>query len=310
MSKIERNKGYFYEKDGVKISLSDSPHTIQQVKRKKKQKKIIGWTVGAAIFAVFAVNILILPFTTSLPRVENMSSYSGNNPSICFDEGVMLSAHRAGGDLAPEETLQAFELCMTSKNYVVDIVEFDLHITKDNQLVLLHDDTLDRTSNSAQHFGEKDVKVIDKTYDELRQLNMGENFKKLDGTFPYRGLRGDQISDDIKILGLNEILTYLASMRGEDLHYIIEIKDGGSDGERAMDILNSTLLKFGIEDRTVVGTFKNNVTKYIDDKYPNLHRSASILEVLDFFYAFLYNVDLNKKGLKFDVLQIPYDQFV
>lgn len=300
--KIERNKGYRYEKDGVKITLTDSPETVKLIAKRKKTKKVVGWSVFGVLMFVLVFNLFLLPLTAPYGRVDGMDSYDGNNAYIVFDETPLISAHRAGGDLAPEETLMAFELCMNATDYKVDIVEFDLHITADGQLVLLHDDTVDRTSNAREHFGYKNVEVKDKTLAELKQLNFGENFRTLDGEYPYRGLRGEEIPDNVRILTLDEILTYLKSMRGDDLNYIIEIKNGGKDGERAMDILYTKMVEYDIVENTIVGTFQNNVTKYIDKHYPSLTRSASILEVLDFYYAFLYGT---KPNVKCNVLQVP-----
>ena len=55
-----------------------------------------------------------------------------------------LVAHRCGGTLAPENTLAAFDACV---RYGYRMVEFDAKLSADNQLFLLHDDTLDRTTN-------------------------------------------------------------------------------------------------------------------------------------------------------------------
>lgn len=77
--------------------------------------------------------------------------------------------------------MAAFKNCVESKDFQTDIFEFDLHITKDGVLILLHDDTLDRTSDSAEVFGEEDVRPEDKTYEELRTLNMGAKFTAQDG---------------------------------------------------------------------------------------------------------------------------------
>lgn len=263
----------------------------------KKKSRIIGWTVGGVLIAVFLLNVIILPLTSKYARAEGADN--GENKYICHDSQIMLSAHRAGGELAPEETMMAFELCMDAEDYRVDIVEFDLHLTADEKLVLLHDDTADRTSNSAEVFG-KDVKVREKTLAELKELNFGENFV-IDGKYPYRGLRGGDIPDNVRILSLEELLGYLTAKRAE-LNYIIEIKDGGKDGERALDILYETLERYGITEQTIIGTFQNNVTKYIDKNYPDITRSASIMEVLEFYYSFLYGV---KKDFDFEVLQIP-----
>ena len=55
---------------------------------------------------------------------------------------TQISAHRSGGGIMPEETLKAFRNCAENPEFKIDVFEFDLHITKDDVLVLLHDDTL------------------------------------------------------------------------------------------------------------------------------------------------------------------------
>lgn len=267
---------------------------------KKERGRVIAWTIVWIIFVVFLINIIILPLSAS--RGRPLGDVQNENKYIVGNNKPLISAHRAGGSLAPEETLLAFEKCMEPTNYKVDIVEFDLHITKDGELILLHDGKVDRTSNSQEVFGTKDVKVKDKTLEELKTLNFGENFVAPDGSTPYKGLKGDDVPDNVKILELDTILAFLTSTRPNDLYYIIEIKDGGKDGEIAMDKLHDKMVEYNIVDKTIVGTFQNNVTEYIDKKYPELTRSGSILEVLNFYYSFLYGV---KPNVKCEVLQIP-----
>jgi glycerophosphoryl diester phosphodiesterase len=55
-----------------------------------------------------------------------------------------LVAHRCGGTLAPENTQAGFDACV---RYGYRMVEFDAKLSADNELFLLHDDTLDRTTN-------------------------------------------------------------------------------------------------------------------------------------------------------------------
>ena len=55
-----------------------------------------------------------------------------------------LVAHRCGGSLAPENTLAGFDACV---RHGYRMVEFDAKLSADNQLFLLHDDTLERTTN-------------------------------------------------------------------------------------------------------------------------------------------------------------------
>lgn len=60
-------------------------------------------------------------------------------------------AHRGGGDLAPENTLRAID---TGARYGHTMIEFDVKLSADEQLFLLHDDTLERTTNSQGIAGE------------------------------------------------------------------------------------------------------------------------------------------------------------
>lgn len=265
--------------------------------------KIIGITLAVLIGILF---ILISPaFSGKLPRVDAVTSYSGDNPYITFDEKCLVSAHRAGGALAPENTLKAFENCLTATEYTVDILEFDLHLTKDGQLILLHDDTLNRTSNATEVFGSKKVYAKDKTLAEIKTLNMGENFVDENGNSPYKGLRGNDIPSDCKAVTLDEVLDYTESMRS-DLNYIIEIKDGDDIGRKATDKLYQTIKERNLLNRVIIGTFQGEITKYMDEKYPDIIRSASIAEVLLTYYRFLFNVNLDKCNVGFEVLQVPH----
>ena len=291
---------------GILCDLDEKRNAKAEEKKRRKMlaKKICLPIVGVLVF-IFVLNILILPATGSYARVGAVNEYNGDNQYISqiAGEKVMLSAHRAGGGLQPEETMAAFKLCMEAK--YVDIVEFDLHLTKDGELVLMHDHEVDRTSDGPIVFGKKGVKIQDKTLAELKQLNFGYNFQDREGNYVYRE-EGVDLTD-VRILTLNEILTYLRDVRPDGgLKYIIEIKDGGKVGKRAMDKLYEAMVEFDIVDKTIVGTFKGDITKYIDDKYGDVvKRSAGILEVLNFYYAFLWGVKQNPDKLGYDVLQIP-----
>jgi glycerophosphoryl diester phosphodiesterase len=215
----------------------------------------------------------------------------------------MLSNHRAGGDHTPENTMMALRDIIENADYTVDMFEFDIHLTADGDCVLLHDGTLDRTSNSREHFGQSGVRPEDKTLSELRQLNMGENFVTPEGDTPYKGLRGEVIPDDLRITTLSEALTYLES--SGDYSYIIEIKNGGETGFKAADILYDTLQKFGALQRTVVGTFHNEITEYVDTTYPDMLRSAGFNECIEFYIYSLLKLPAAEDKWQFVALQIP-----
>lgn len=131
--------------------------------------KAVAWTI-TAILSVIVIFVLLC-LSTYIPKTSD-TDYSSeickSNPYI--KEKALISAHRAGRNIAPENTMSAFKACFENNNeYSVDILEFDLHITKDEKLILLHDDTLDRTSDCKEVFGEKDVRPENKTLGELKQ---------------------------------------------------------------------------------------------------------------------------------------------
>jgi glycerophosphoryl diester phosphodiesterase len=97
-----------------------------------------------------------------------------------------LIAHRGASDYAPEHTPAAYKLAMEQK---ADFVEPDLAVTKDNVLICLHDDTLERTTNVAEVFADRPSVNVptrqpgkhwlanDFTIAEIKTLDAGKWFK-------------------------------------------------------------------------------------------------------------------------------------
>ena len=259
--------------------------------------------IFAALLSVMIIIVgsLLLLITHKWP--ESYKAYETNNHNITEYGRTFVSAHRSGGGIFPENTMMAFEGCINSDSFKTDIFEFDLHITGDDELIILHDSTLDRTTDAVEFFGEKGIRPENYTYEELRSLNFGENFKDENGEKPYKGLRGDDVPESLRVSNLKDVLTYLQS--NGDFDYIIEIKNGGELGEKAADILYSTLKELDLLDNVVVGTFQNNVTNYLDKNYPDLPRSASIIEVVEVYFNSLLGIDKKEGAYKFNALQIP-----
>ena len=96
-----------------------------------------------------------------------------------FDQdGVLVMAHRGGRGLWPENTLYAFERAV---ELGVDVLEMDIHSTQDGVLVVMHDRTVDRTTNGSGP-------IQDLTLAELEELDAGYHWSDDDGqSFPFRG---------------------------------------------------------------------------------------------------------------------------
>ena len=87
-----------------------------------------------------------------------------------------------------------------------DAIEIDVHLTRDGQLAIIHDDTLDRTTDLHGP-------VADRTMDELRTGDAGFRFEGREGSFPYRG-------KGLRIPTLPEVLAWLPAGIG----LVVEIK--------------------------------------------------------------------------------------
>lgn len=262
----------------------------------KSKKAIKAVVIIAAVIAAIAILMTVSGKHKSDPG--KVKQYDTQNPYILAETDI--SAHRSGGGIAPEESLMAFKNCAENDSFSIDVFEFDLHITKDNVLVLLHDDTLDRTSNVEEVFGETDVRPETKTYEELRQLNIGAKFVDPDGKMPFADM--SEPTDDLRILRVEDVLDYLNS-KG-DYKYIIEIKNSDDLGKKGVDILYQILVEKNLLDRVIFGTFHAEVSEYVDENYPDMARSTGITEVLKFYFAALTNSKSYEPPC--NVLQIPY----
>ncbi|MGH7694454.1 MAG: glycerophosphodiester phosphodiesterase family protein [Gemmatimonadaceae bacterium] len=139
---------------------------------------------------------------------------------------LVVIAHRGNSANAPENTLEAFQQAVA---IAVDGVEFDVRLTADGQLVVMHDPTVDRTTDGS---GE----VARLTLEELRALDAGYRFGP--HTYPYRE-RG------IKVPTVAEVLDVSAQ-----LDVIIEVK-----AIEAAESLLALIRSRGDEGRVTVGSF-------------------------------------------------------
>jgi glycerophosphoryl diester phosphodiesterase len=67
----------------------------------------------------------------------------------------LVSAHRAGAGIVPENTLMAFDLCVTSEAFDIDLFELDVHLTRDGKLVVLTTARLTRRATPVNTSGTK-----------------------------------------------------------------------------------------------------------------------------------------------------------
>ena len=95
-----------------------------------------------------------------------------------FAGAPQLIAHRGGASLAPENTMVAFRRAVDE--WDADMLEMDVRLTADGRVVVIHDETVDRTTDGAGP-------VRGMTWARARKLDAGHRFRGLDGGAPYRG---------------------------------------------------------------------------------------------------------------------------
>jgi glycerophosphoryl diester phosphodiesterase len=140
-----------------------------------------------------------------------------------------LVAHRGNSGRAPENTIEALRQGLAAG---ADALEFDVRLSQDGHAVLLHDATVDRTTDG-------NGPVAGLTLAQLRRLDAGFRFTPdLGGTFPWRG-RG------IVIPTLDEVLSVFPSTP-----IIVEIKT-----EYASPETLRLLLRHGAEGRCIAAAF-------------------------------------------------------
>lgn len=140
---------------------------------------------------------------------------------------VQIVAHRGYSGAYPENTLSAFAGAYACG---AKTVEFDVRKTKDGELVIFHDDTLER-------FTGDESTVADYTYDELLQLDAGSWYSI------------DFISE--RIPTLDQTLSLLQST---NMRMFCELKDIGEDTEFVQQVYDKCA-EYGVLDRVIFLSF-------------------------------------------------------
>lgn len=148
----------------------------------------------------------------------------------------LIFAHRGASGVAPENTLPAFQ---TGLDQGADGVELDVHLSADGQVVVIHDFTLERTTNGHGLVGNY-------TLAQLQELEAGSKFGGggADGSTTFAGAR---------IPTLAEVFELVA---GTQAIVNVEIKTEESLGEpRLVSAVVDVIARFGMQRRVLVSSF-------------------------------------------------------
>lgn len=177
--------------------------------------------------------------------------------SLFLSDQFLNIAHRGGALLAPEETLVAFTRAV---EVGADVLELDVHSTADGIVVIMHDETVDRTTDGTGS-------INSMSFEALRQLDAGYNFTRDHGaTYPHRG-------QGLAVPTLEELLQAFP-----DMYFVIEIKQWNpSIVDEVLQILYDT----ETEDQVVIGSFFDDVLLEVREADPRILTSFGLLEMMN-----------------------------
>jgi glycerophosphoryl diester phosphodiesterase len=176
-----------------------------------------------------------------------------------FEQRPLVMAHRGGRGLWPENTLFAFERAVEMG---VDVLEMDIHTTADGALVVMHDDTVDRTTTGSGP-------IHSFTLDELKGLDAAYTWSPDDGqTFPNRG-------QGITVPTVEEVF---AAFPGVPLN--IEIKQR----EPSMVASFCQLIRdHDLADQVLVASFHEETMAEFRQECPEVATSIGTMETVSLF---------------------------
>ena len=147
------------------------------------------------------------------------SSAVDPDPNPWFTKQFLNIAHQGGEDEAPSETMFAMKSAIDPRG--ADMLEIDVNLTSDGELVVIHNDTVNRTTESTRARADNPSSMVRAlTLNQIQALDAGYTFTSEGGyskdpakTYPYRGIRtGDKAppagytAEDFKIPTLREVL--------------------------------------------------------------------------------------------------------
>ncbi len=205
-----------------------------------------------------------------------------------FQSGKTLNfGHRGFAGQYPEHTLLSYREAIAAG---ADVLELDVRLTNDNRLVLMHDATLDRTTNGKG-------KVKEKSSDEIKKLNVGCKFSLQENgntCFPFKDA-------GLKIPSLAEVFDEFKQYR-----FNIDIKQ---HEKKICESLFQLIKEFKMTEQVLVASDDYETISYFRTlSNGEIATAASFREVGNFMLFKSIN-NLKRFHLEADALQIPEKYF-
>lgn len=175
---------------------------------------------------------------------------------------IFVIGHRGFSSIAPENTLSSFKKAL---EFGVDAVELDIMKSKDGELVVFHDDKLNRTTNGKGY-------LQNFTYNELQKLDAGIWFST------------DFIDEKIPLLdNVFELLSGKITL-------ILEIKKNSGKNENIEKSIHSSINRYSNYDKVIISSSENEILK----NFQNLSSSYKLAKIITLKDL----IPIKTKGLK------------
>ena len=171
---------------------------------------------------------------------------------------VLNIAHGGGLLIRPDHTILAYDQALEDG---ADMLELDIHETRDNVIVVMHDETVDDTTNCTGLIKEK-------TFAELRECDAGYDFTQDGVTFPYRDM-------GLVVPSLEEVLD-----RYPETAVNIEIKQREPS---LVDGLVDLVRQYEFEDKMIGASFSDEVLAEFRAAAPEIATSLGQEESIEFW---------------------------
>lgn len=189
---------------------------------------------------------------------------------------IEITAHRGSSINAPENTISSIELAIDEK---AEYIEIDARTTKDNQVILCHDNNLTRVSGVNKN-------ISDSTYDDLEKLDVGYIFN-----VKFSGER---------IPTLDEVL----KLAKNKINVNIDMKVNGND-DMLPELVAKLIEKYNMEDTVVVSSTSYDSIKKVKKINPKIkigYIVSSMPNNIDINYIDFISIEF--AGLNKDVIDI------
>jgi glycerophosphoryl diester phosphodiesterase len=163
-------------------------------------------------------------------------------PETSADKRPLVIAHRGGPRWAPENTMAAFRKSLAAG---ADGIELDIHRCKTGELIVIHDETLDRTTDGSGF-------IKDKTLSELSSLSNGKWFAR-----EFAGERLPVLEDVLKLVDGKMIIN-------------IEIKNAPVEYPGIEEDLKRVLKSYKHLDKILISSFDHELIRRVHEKMPEV----------------------------------------